>query len=362
MDNEDLDESQWAAKLAEAHARASVEPVAAEPIAEPTPDGIADETGPHETTTAEVPKVALDSLIAESAPELDVEPDAEPHAVEATSVTQAPVEHAEHVHAEVAHADADHGAKTFDGVHERAVVEVVEPAGPSEEAVDAALAEIAPLVELLRGGRCVLCVGPRLGDVTIAIRDVLARLVATLPSEDVQAVWPLLQSRPLTAAGFVARRLGDRFALSLAAAMGPGSALPDIVTRLGAMPFRGVVTARCDDWFDRALVRDEVQPTLFTARDGAGLRAHGKLPFVLKLLGCPTRPETLLWSNESLQHALADVELRAALAELWRTRTFVFVGFDAADVELQLVTERFLAGVTPGEAEHYALLSNVGAV
>ena len=369
VDDEDMDESQWAAALAAAHARAAVEPVEVEPVAgeppigEPAPDGIADETGPHETATAEVPKVALDSLIAESAPELHVEPEAEPeatqhaepeaapHAVEATSVTQAPV----------APAAFDHGAQTFNGEPEPAIEEAVEPATPSAEVVDAALAEIAPLVDLLRGGRCVLCVGPHLGDAALTIRDILARLVATLPSEDVQAVWPLLQSRPLTAAGFVARRLGDRFALSLAAAMGPGSALPDAVTRLGAMPFRGVVTARCDDWFDRALVRDEVQPTLFTARDGAGLRAHGKLPFVLKLLGCPTRPETLLWSNESLQAALADVDLRAALAELWRTRTFVFVGFDAADVELQLVTERFLAGITPGEAEHYALLSNVGA-
>src|SRR6185369_3573027 len=130
----------------------------------------------------------------------------------------------------------------------------------------------------------------------------------------------------------------------------------------GALPFRGVVTLRCDDWFERALVRDGVRPTLFTPRDGAALRAHGKLPFVWKLLGDPEHPETLLWSNEALQAALADGELRAALSELWRGKSFVFVGFDAGDVELSLLTERFLAGVTAGEAEHYALLGGVGAV
>src|SRR6185312_11717108 len=215
-------------------------------------------------------------------------------------------------------------------------------------------AELAPVVELLRAGRCILVAGPRLGPHPLAIRDVLARLVAALPSDDVREVWSVLQARPLSAAGFVARRLGDRFALSLAA-LGAG-ALPDVVAHLGALPFRGVITARVDDWFDRALVRDEVAPAQFTARDGAALRAHGKLPFVLKLLGDPARPETLAWSNEGLQTALADGELRAALAELWRTKSFVFVGFDAGDLEFSLITERFLAGVTPGETEHYALL------
>jgi tetratricopeptide (TPR) repeat protein len=316
VDNDEIDESQWQAALAAAHARAA-EPVVAEPIAAPSPDGIADETGPHDTATAEVPKLALESLIAESAPELDVEPDPDP---------------------------------------------AVAPAAVDPAAAAAALAEIPALVELLRAGRCVLCVGPRLGAAALTIRDVVARLAATLSSADVHAVWPLLQGRPLAAAGFVARRLGDRFPSLLAGALGHGTELPDVATRLGALPFRGVVTSRGDDWFDRALVRDDAPPALFTARDGASLRAHGKLPFVLKLLGDPTRPETLLWSNETLQAALADGELRAALTELWRTRSFVLVGFDAGDVELQLLTERFLAGVTAGEAEHYALLSGVGAV
>lgn len=340
VEEDDADEAQWEAKLAAAHARAAVEPVAAEPE-------VADETGPHETATAEVPKHELDSLVAESAPLAD-----------ATHVGAAPVEAVEpHEPVEPIEALQSHDIEPAD-----APEEAESPAATAEEPSQAALAELPALVELLRAGRCVLCAGPRLGDATLTLRDVLARLVATLPSEDVRAVWPVLQARPLSAAGFVARRLGDRFAPQLAAALGHGGAVPDMVARLGALPFRGVVTSRCDDWFDRALVRDEVTPTPFTARDGAALRAHGKLPFVLKLLGDPTRPDTLVWSHEALQAALADGELRAALTELWRTRTFVFVGFDAGDVEFSLVTERFLAGVTPGDSEHYALVTGIGAV
>jgi tetratricopeptide (TPR) repeat protein len=351
VENEDeADESDWAAALAAANARAEAATPApaieAEPAIEPDlemeaesaspaeasdeeahPDGIADETGPHETATAEVPKVALDSLIAESTPIPE-------SAIKTAPGFQVPVVEA---------------------------VEHVEPAA-AEAIAPAALAELQSLVELLRAGRCILCAGPRLGDTPLTMRDVLTRLIATLPSEEVREVWSVLQTRPLAAGGFVARRLGEGFAPALAAALGHGAALPDVVELLGALPFRGVVTSRCDDWFDRALVRDEVAPALFTPRDGALVRAHGKLPFVWKLCGDPARPETLVWSNEALQAALADGELRAALQELWRTRTFVFVGFDAGDIELQLLTERFLAGITPGEVEHYAVITGVGAV
>ncbi len=372
---EEIDETAWAAALAAARARADAEePPAVAPVevsafeAEPAGeaevsaeenDGIADETGPHETLTAEVPKVALDSLLAESTPEPTTDVHAPRVAPEPPPIPEAAIRTAP-------------GIAPAEPVEEPAAIEapttVVPAVAPAVAPVIAkpmatsSREELAPLVELLRAGRCVLCAGPRLGDNALAIRDVLARLVAALPSADVREVWPVLQARPLAAAGFVARRLGDGFPSALASAIGHGSDVAEVALRLGALPFRGVVTSRCDDWFERALVRDDVPPALFTARDGAGLRAHGKLPFVLKLLGDPMRPETLVWSNEALQSALADGELRAAIGELWRTRSFVFVGFDAGDVELSLLTERFLAGVTPGEVEHYALLSGVGAL
>ncbi|HXU68102.1 MAG TPA: SIR2 family protein [Polyangia bacterium] len=370
-DEHELDEAAWEKKLAAARARADAEETHTEApvlVAEPAGeaeaaddnDGIADETGPHETLTAEVPKQALESLIAESTPSPESMQIPAPEVAEAelfpesqkvpdSAVITAPgIAPADELLAQTREPEAPVVAPA-------AVEPVVATAMPATS-----FAELAPVVELLRAGRCILVAGPRLGPHPLAIRDVLARLVAALPSDDVREVWPVLQARPLSAAGFVARRLGDRFALSLAA-LGAG-ALPDVVAHLGALPFRGVITARVDDWFDRALVRDEVAPAQFTARDGAALRAHGKLPFVLKLLGDPARPETLAWSNEGLQTALADGELRAALAELWRTKSFVFVGFDAGDLEFSLITERFLAGVTPGETEHYALLPGVGAL
>src|SRR6185369_4289302 len=66
---EDGDESAWQAALAAANARAAAE----RPIETAHVDGIADETGPHHTATAEVPKTELEALIDETAPLLDAD-------------------------------------------------------------------------------------------------------------------------------------------------------------------------------------------------------------------------------------------------------------------------------------------------
>src|SRR5690349_20232390 len=83
VEEAEVDESAWQAALAAAHARAADEPVVPAAAAV-TNEGIADETGPHETLTAEVPKAELDALVEESAPiheadaVVDPEPVAEP--------------------------------------------------------------------------------------------------------------------------------------------------------------------------------------------------------------------------------------------------------------------------------------------
>src|SRR5206468_3947425 len=121
-------------------------------------------------------------------------------------------------------------------------------------------------------------------------------------------------------------------------------------------------TTRCVGASERALHSGDGAPPVYTPRDGEALRRHGKTPFVLKLLGCPTRPDTLCWSHEALHAALGDAAFRAAVHELWRTRSFVFVGFQPGDVELTLITERLLAGAPAGDVEHFALLPGISAV
>ncbi|HZS37781.1 MAG TPA: SIR2 family protein, partial [Polyangia bacterium] len=91
-------------------------------------------------------------------------------------------------------------------------------------------------------------------------------------------------------------------------------------------------------------------------------RADGKMPFVLKALGDPRRADTLVWSNEDLQATLGDAEFRAATHELYRSRSFLFVGFDARDLDFEILLERVLAGARAGDGEHFAVLPGASAV
>ena len=95
---------------------------------------------------------------------------------------------------------------------------------PEVEPADAVVvpAEIAALAAQLRAGRCVLCAGPRLALGGIGLREMVAQLLGELPDAEAHEAWPLLESRPLLAAGFVRRRLGEGFFHSLALGVGHG--------------------------------------------------------------------------------------------------------------------------------------------
>ncbi|HEY2748107.1 MAG TPA: hypothetical protein VGL86_25965, partial [Polyangia bacterium] len=191
--DEEVDESAWQVALAAAHARANAEeapaieaePASAAEVSAEDNDGIADETGPHETLTAEVPKEALESLLADPANEPSTDVHAERAAHEPPPIPEAAIRTAPGI------------APAYEApAHEAPAHEASAHEAPAHVAHAASREELLPLVELLRAGRCVLCAGPRLGDSGLAIRDVLARLVAALPSADVREVWPLLQARP----------------------------------------------------------------------------------------------------------------------------------------------------------------------
>ena len=257
-------------------------------------------------------------------------------------------------------------------------VEAVEPAEPpvalssefTDEAIDAWLEpipsedlalEVARLVELLRSGRSILCAGPRLVEGRLTCVELIARLLSTLPAAETRDVWPVLERNPLAAAGFVRRRLGAEFASELRMATS-GLALPGIARMLGALPFRGLVTTSYDDTIDEAFAREGRPLRVYTPRDGAALAKDAKQPFVLKVLGDVSREDTLVWSSEDLQLALADAEFRAAAHELYRSRSFLFVGFQRTDLDLLILLERVFAGANPGEVEHYAVLPGLSEI
>ncbi|HXU72724.1 MAG TPA: SIR2 family protein, partial [Polyangia bacterium] len=224
--------------------------------------------------------------------------------------------------------------------------------------------EITDLVERLRTGRCVLCAGSRLSaaDGERTFRALVGKLLAELPESDADGARQVLDTRPLAAAGFVRRRLGDRFAEELKKAAAPFAELSETVRLLGELPFRAIVTTAYDDAFERAFTKDGVAPRIYTPRDHEALKNDGKLRFVFKALGDPSRADSIVWSAEDLQTALADGGYRTVAHDLYRSRSFLFVGFDGRDPDLAILLERVLSGARAGEVEHFAVLPGLGAV
>src|SRR6185312_8648723 len=202
--------------------------------------------------------------------------------------------------------------------------------------------EITDLVERLRTGRCVLCAGSRLSaaDGERTFRALVGKLLAELPESDADGARQVLDTRPLAAAGFVRRRLGDRFAEELKKAAAPFAELSETVRLLGELPFRAIVTTAYDDAFERAFTKDGVAPRIYTPRDHEALKNDGKLRFVFKALGDPSRADSIVWSAEDLNSALADGGYRTVAHDLYRSRSFLFVGFDGRDPDLAILPER----------------------
>src|SRR4051794_8692780 len=213
--------------------------------------------------------------------------------------------------------------------------------------------ELQPLVDRLRGGRCVLCAGSRLG-ADGNFRTLVEKLASQLPDppEQLADARRVLDKRPLAAAGWVRRRLGDNFVASLQGAMVKNSGeLSEAVKIFGELPFRAVVTTAYDDTFERAFTRDGAQPRVYTPRDSAELKKDGKARFVFKALGDVARADTIVWSAEDLQTALADGGYRMVAHDLYRSRSFLFVGFDGGDPDLGILLERVLSGARAGDVE-----------
>jgi len=224
--------------------------------------------------------------------------------------------------------------------------------------------EVSALVERLRLGRCVLCAGSRLDDGAGSFRDLVGKLLSGLPDLDSTSksdAERVLRERPLAAAGFVRRRLGDRFAGQLLGAL-PVFATSDTLQILGALPFRAVVTTTYADTFEKTFTTDGVAPRVYTPADSLELKKDGKARFVFKALGDPSRAETVVWSAEDLQGALSDGGYRAVTHDLYRSRSFLFLGFEGADPDLGILLERVLSGAKAGDVEHFAVLPGLSAI
>lgn len=220
--------------------------------------------------------------------------------------------------------------------------------------------EIETIVERLRYGRCVLCASSRIAS-GATYRAVVEKLLRSMPEVDAADAETVLAKRPLAAAGFVRRRLGDKFADALQAATRTTD-VPETVRLLGDLPFRAVVTTDYGDVFERAFEKDGAKPRVYTPADHAELRKDGKQRFIFKALGDSSRADTVVWSAEDLQGALADGGYRTVAHDLFRSRSFLFVGFDGTDPDLGILLERVLSGARAGDVEHFAVLPGLTAI
>jgi len=136
----------------------------------------------------------------------------------------------------------------------------------------------------------------------------------------------------------------------------PGKPIPPGFAVLGRIPWRGVVTTTFDDLWDRALTADIDGPTrvfLPTAADIAELRAH-RGRFLLHIFGTSEKPETSCLSPADLRRRTTPSGVGPFLDEIYRKRSFVFVGFRPGDSDLTMLSERLL-GASEHESEHFLL-------
>jgi len=207
----------------------------------------------------------------------------------------------------------------------------------------------------------VLCAGGELA-ADGSLRRLIGKIMKLVDAEagaDAGDAQRLLETRPLMAADHVRRRLGSRFVDELHRLTG-SIEVPEPLRLLGALPFSAVLTTSYDPSVERAFARGGMLPPAFTPRDADALAAHGRTRFVFKLLGDPARPETVVWGAADLQAALAAGGY-ARLDELFRTRSFLLLGFDWTDAELSVLLERMLSSAGKGQP-HWAVLSNLSAL
>src|SRR5262245_29017671 len=108
--------------------------------------------------------------------------------------------------------------------------------------------ELGAVLEPLRRGRCVLCLGGELA-ADGSLRRLIGKLMAATP--EAGDARPLVENRPLMAADHARRRLGDRFVDELRR-VSTSTEVSKPLERLGALPFGAVLTTSYDSAVERA--------------------------------------------------------------------------------------------------------------
>lgn len=222
--------------------------------------------------------------------------------------------------------------------------------------------DLAPVVERLKSGHCVLCVGSGFESAVglPTFRQLLNQLLDSVgDGAEVAEARRVLEHRPFIAAGYVRRRLGERLPKLLRDACQTPAELPSTVSVLGELPFRAIITTSYSDLFQRAFAREGKTPPVYTPFDIEGLRRDSRNRYVLMVLGDPARQETVLFTAQEIQDALSNEAYRGVIHNIYRNRSILFLGFTSADIEL--LFGRLFAGA-PRSSSHYAVLPGLSPI
>jgi tetratricopeptide (TPR) repeat protein len=186
----------------------------------------------------------------------------------------------------------------------------------------------------------------------------IERLAGVLPKWAAEQVRDQLGRGALVAALAAARdRLGPQ-AARVVAGMGVRPAgVPAVLTALASAPWRAVITTGFDDIWLRALKEGGAAPVVLSA--GEPLKPPGKWTLI-HAFGRAARPETMCLASNDLPDRVMAHGLERSLRELARTCSFVYVGFQPGDPDLEWMAGRVL-GPSGRERPHFALVTEAEA-
>jgi len=221
------------------------------------------------------------------------------------------------------------------------------------------------LVERLRNRQVILVAGAGCSELAqlpgwAALGQSLLEWVAA--EEDKAALADLLQKGRLTSAFALVRELIDEATLGdvLAHACGRGVQVPEAVAALAGAPWRGLITTTFDALWATALAGDAevANRTAFAA--GASALEHGHGRFLLQIFGRADVPASICLSPAEIPAKIGSSGAAAFLAGLYHKWSFVFVGYQPDDPDLNLLVQRVL-GATETRAPHFLLASQLSA-
>ena len=224
------------------------------------------------------------------------------------------------------------------------------------------------LFERVHTGSCVLCTGVRFA-ATAGMPDwssLFSRMNDKLGG-DAGILRELIgQGKLLTVAGYLKRKLGpDACAQMLQEAYGKQQDVPEAHKVLREIPFHAALSTGYDSLVDQVMMRNGASPRVYTYADGAVLRLAEDIEhYVLKAHGDVGHMEQLdrklVLSRLDFRRVIGpNHAFRAFVEDLYRTHTFLLVGYHLGDPDLALFLDGLVSTFRDAVTDHYALIPNI---